>query len=141
MSDTNSEDRASLCDFTWSDGRQCRMLRSSSKSKYCLHHERRLRHFGETEKTASYIAEPITAGDFVPASALTHSLARVFLAVAEGRIEPKRATALARVGATLLRSICESSRELEECCNDKYWSQLIWSHYKNTPDFKSDDEN
>jgi len=42
MSKRNSEDRASSCSFTFSDGRQCRMLRHSRDSQFCPHHDRQL---------------------------------------------------------------------------------------------------
>ncbi len=139
MSAHSSKDDPSLCAFTFSDGRQCRMLRSSRTSKYCFHHERKLRHLRESDKTASDIWEPL-AGNFVPATALTHSLTRVFRAVAEGRIDPKSATALARVASTLLKSITASSAEFQECYIEEYWRQLVGDYYVDLPDYTPDDE-
>jgi hypothetical protein len=134
MSMQSAEDHPSSCAFTYSDGRQCRMLRANELAKFCPFHERKLRHFDAIDNTAESIILPMV-GDFVPASALTHSLTRVFQAVAEGRLNPKQASALARVGDTLLKSICESKREFEPVCNDDYWSQLIWKHYTDMPEF------
>jgi len=134
MSTKPSKDRASLCAFAYSDGRQCRMPRHSRQSKYCLPHDRKLRHLREAEETASNLSEPLS-GDFVPATALTHSLTRLFRALAEGRISPKCATALSRVAGTLLKSINESSREFQTCYRSRYWNQLIYDHYTDLPDY------
>jgi len=134
MSSNNSKDRASLCAFTFSDGRQCRMLRKSKKSRYCFDHERKLRHLREADETAANLCEPFI-GDFVPAAALTQSLTRVYHAVAEGRLDPKCATALARVASTLLKSIDAASDEFQQCYLDGYWCQLVREHYNNISDY------
>ena len=131
----NSNRSDSLCAFSFSDGRQCRMLRHSKKSQYCVHHERKLHHLRELDQTASAIAEPLE-NDFVPATALTHSLTRVFRAVAEGRFDPKTASALSRVASTLLKSINASSHEFQSCYREGYWRQLIRDHYNDLPDYQ-----
>jgi hypothetical protein len=115
------------------------MPRKSKKSRYCFDHERKLRHLREADETASDICEPI-AGDFVPATALTHSLTRVFRAVAEGRLDPKSATALARIASALLKSINASSAEFQACYLDDYWRQLVYDHYTDLPEYIPDDD-
>jgi len=134
MPEPNSKDRASLCAFTYSDGRHCRSLRHSSKSKYCLPHDRQLRNLKEADAVAADLVEPIS-GDFVPASALTHSLTRLFQLLAEGRIDPKSATALASVANTLLKSISKSNDEFQQCYLEHYWRQLVRGHYNDLPDY------
>jgi len=134
MSEQNSKDRASLCDFTWSDGRQCRSLRHSTKSKYCLPHDRELRNLKEADSIAADLVEPIS-GDFVPATALTHSLARLFQLLAEGRVDPKTATALASVANTLLKSIGKSNEEFQQCYLEGYWRQLVRTHFNDLPNY------
>jgi len=124
MSSNNSKDRASLCTFTYSDGRQCRMLRSSRKSKYCFHHERKLRHIEEVDDAAADLFDPISGG-FVTATALSQSVSRLFAAVAEGRLDPKQATALARVAEILLKTIYSSTEEFRGTYKESYWAQLV----------------
>lgn len=51
MSKQRSEDRASLCSFTFADGRHCRMLRARN-TNYCLHH---LQKVGGADPTVSYV--------------------------------------------------------------------------------------
>lgn len=110
------------------------MLRHSPQSQYCFDHERKLRHLTETDKIAADICEPI-AGDFVPATALTQSLTRVFRAVAEGRFNAKNATALARVATALLKSIDHSTREFRHCYRESYWHQFVRDRYNDLPDY------
>jgi hypothetical protein len=135
----SSNDNVSSCVFTYSDGRQCRMLRSSRRSQFCFYHERKLRHLRESDHTAAEICEPLS-NDFVPATALTQSLTRAMRAVAEGHLYPKCATALARVASTLLKSIEESTKEFQECYKDGPWRQLTHSHHTNLPIYESDDK-
>lgn len=130
----NSKNRTSLCAFTFSDGRQCRMLLHSKKSRYCFHHERKLRHLRQADQTAFDVCEPMD-GDFVPATALTQSLTRAFRAVAEGRIDHKTASALSRLASTLLKSIGASSDEFQSCYLESYWRQLVREHYVNVSDY------
>ena len=129
MSSDNSEDRASLCDFTFADGRRCRMLRHSPESQYCFDHQRKLRHRLETDQVASEICAPI-AGEFVPATAVAHSLTRVFRAVAAGRINPKTAAALTRVASMLLKSLPPATKEFEACARFGQARKLIRQHYQ-----------
>jgi hypothetical protein len=131
-----SDDRAPVCAFVYSDGRTCRMLPASSKSQFCFYHERKLRNVREADYTAAEICEPLSH-DFVPATALTQSLTRAFRAVAEGRIDAKSASALARLASTLLKSIDKSSAEFQECYKDEFWRQLIWSHHRDLPALES----
>jgi hypothetical protein len=126
----DSLDRASLCAFTFRDGRQCRMLRPSADSEYCFDHQRKLRHLHESDQVAAEICAPI-AGDFVPSTAVAQSLARVFRAVAEGRIEPQTASALARVGSALLKSLDGATQEFKHCYNDTHWRKQVRKHYNN----------
>jgi hypothetical protein len=110
MSAKSSKDRATLCAFSFSDGRQRRSLRHKPNSRYCLPHARKARHPEEADEVASEILEPIS-GNFVSASALTQSLVSLFSAVAEGRIGPKQASALAKVSTVLMKSIDAASHE------------------------------
>jgi len=139
MSKQISEDSASSCAFTYSDGRHCRMLRFTNTSNYCIHHARKLRHLNDVEDTASDLVEPIR-GSFVSATALTRSLTRLFADVAEGRINAKDAVALARVANTLLKTIPLSHAEFHDVYVDGYYSQLVQSSFADLPPYILDDE-
>jgi hypothetical protein len=65
MPSNDSDDRAAVCAYVYSDGRTCRMLLASSRSQFCLFHERKLRNLREADYTAAEICEPLSH-DFVP---------------------------------------------------------------------------
>lgn len=110
MSAKSSKDRASLCAFSYSDGRQCRMLRHSSKSQYCLPHDRKLRHLHEADDTATHVAAPLSQ-PFISATSLNYSLARLFSAIADGRVPPRTATPLINLSKILLKTVPMANRE------------------------------
>lgn len=87
------------------------MLRSSH-SKYCYHHALKLHHTGEVHQILLDLTKPASGGS-ASATALTHLLSRVCTSVAEGRIPPKQANAIARAAGALLKSI---SKSMEEPC-------------------------
>jgi len=134
MSSNNSKDRASLCTFAYSDGRQCRMLRSSRKSKYCFFHERKLRHIEEVDDATADLFDPISGG-FVTAIGLSQSVSRLFAAVAEGRLDPKQANALARVAEILLKTIYSSTEEFRGSFKESYWNQLVRQSCGKLPEY------
>jgi hypothetical protein len=134
MSTKHSQDHASSCAFAYSDGRHCRMPRRSKGSKYCTVHERKLRILNETDDVAAEIYAPINQS-FIPASALSVSLARVFAAVASGRVSAKNATAISRVADTLLKTISASTDEFRRCYREGYWMQVVRSNFYDLPDY------
>jgi hypothetical protein len=109
MSKRTPEDRASSCAFRFADGRQCRMPRSSH-SKYCFHHARKLYYLADVEEILPTLTEAVRGGS-TPASALAHILSCVCASVAQGRIAPKQANAIARDAGVLLKSISKSMEE------------------------------
>jgi hypothetical protein len=109
MATQTSEDRAPSCAFTYSDGRQCRMLRRHN-SKFCLYHERKMRHLREADCTAASVAEPLS-GNLVSSTALNQSLSRLFCAVADGAIPPKVAAQLISLSKVLAKNIGKADEE------------------------------
>ncbi len=134
-----SEDPASSCAFTYSDGRHCRMLRFTNTSNYCIHHARKLRHLNDLEDTAFNLVKPIR-GSFVSATALTRSLTLLFANVAEGRINAKDAVAMARVANTLLKTIPLSKQEFQHVYKEEYYSQLVCESFVDLPPYIPEDE-
>ncbi len=132
MSKPNSKDRASLCDFTYSDGRRCRMPRSFRDAKYCLHHERKFRRLREADCTASHVAEPLS-GNFISATSLNQSLARLFSAIADGRVHRKTAAELISVSKILLKTIPLAKTEFVLASNNpKAAHRMIRQMYDGT---------
>jgi hypothetical protein len=134
MSKRTTQNRASSCAFTSAHGRQCTMPRATS-SEYCYHHDRKLRYSKEAEQAALEIFQPIS-GNFIPAHALTESLARLFARVADGRISPNQASAMSKVADVLLRSVSHSTAEFKSSYRDGYFQQLVRESYGDLPPIK-----
>lgn len=133
MSSNDSEDRASLCAFTFADGRRCRLPRPSSNSEYCLHHLRKLRNLHEQDDTARRIARPLV-GEVIAPSCLNFAVARLFAAVVEGRISPRTANTLTNLSKVLLKTIPLAQRELLQTThNPAAWDDVVRQIY-NLPD-------
>ena len=133
MSSNDSEDRESLCAFTFADGRRCRMPRPFSNSEYCHHHQRKLRHLREHDDTAHNIALPLI-GEVIAPSSLNFAVARLFAAVAEGRIPPKTANTLTNLAKVLLKTIPNAQNEFLRALRDPAcWDDVVRQIY-NLPD-------
>jgi len=135
MSNKLSQDDTSLCTFTFADGRRCRMLRDTPRSKYCVFHLRKLRQLHEVEQITMDLFQPLSTG-FVPANALAQSLSRLFARVAEGRIKAKDAIAMARIADTLLKTIPMATLEFRETYIPEYWMQLVRRSFGNLPAYQ-----
>jgi hypothetical protein len=134
MSAKSSKDRASLCAFSFSDGRQCRIPRHKRNSRYCFAHARKARHLEEADEIAQQILEPLS-GSFVSSASMTQSLVHLYAAVTEGRIPPKQAAALAKVSSVLMKSIDASNHEFQTVFIPTYWAQLVRSSYGDLPSY------
>jgi len=132
MSKPTAHDLSSLCAFTYADNHYCRMLRSSSRSRYCEYHRRKLLPLQSSAEVTASLYEPIGQG-FVPVTGLTQSLARLFACVAEGTIKAKDAVAMARVAETLLKTIPLSDTEFKTIYLDEYRQQLVEDSFGELP--------
>ena len=137
MSAKSSKDRASLCAFTSSDGRQCRIPRHKRNSRYCFAHARKHRHLEEADEVAREILEPLS-GSFVSSASMTQSLIHLYAAVTEGRFPPKQAAALAKVSSVLMKSIDASSHEFRTVFIPSYWAYLVRGSMGELPPFLRD---
>ena|SRR5271163_912185 len=104
MSTIHTEDRASLCSFTFVDGRRCRIPRRHGHPYLCTFHARREAKLFAGEKVGEEIARYLS-GEYVPAGDLCLALGRLFAAVAQGQVEPKTVAALAHLGRSLVQTL------------------------------------
>jgi hypothetical protein len=88
---THAKDRASLCSFTFSDGRRCRSPRRDSHPHLCTFHARKEAQALGGEEAGKDIAF-FLSGEYVSAGDLTFALGRLFSAVAQGQVKPKTAS-------------------------------------------------
>ena len=110
MSANRSQDRASLCSFTFVDGRRCRIPRRHGHPYLCTFHARREAKIFARENVGEEIARYLS-GEHVPASDLFSALGRLFAAVAQGEVEPKTVAALAHLGRSLVQALPVAQEE------------------------------
>jgi hypothetical protein len=108
------------CQFTFSDGRQCRMARSEIHPSLCTFHaEREEQLFGEpgshTFGASLDLPELHSAcRDLNTAPGVHRALAEVFRLLARRRISRQEAATFAHLGYLLLRSIAAARAEADE---------------------------
>jgi hypothetical protein len=117
MSNKTSGTRASSCAYTFSDGRQCRSL-PHHNSKYCLHHDRKLRRLREEESTAAFVAEPLES-TFISESSLNSALSRLFSAIIDQRVSHKTAIQLINLSRILYKTIPRANHEFITAFNNR----------------------
>jgi hypothetical protein len=110
MSTIHPEDRASLCSFTFVDGRRCRIPRRDGHPYLCTFHARREAKIFAGEKVGEEIARYLS-GEHVPAGELCSALGRLFAAVSQGQVEPKTVAALAHLGRSLVQALHVTQEE------------------------------
>jgi hypothetical protein len=129
MSTLRSKDRASLCTFTFADGRRCRTPRSSGHPHFCYDHARKNAQAQATEKLGRDISY-FLSGEYLTACDLSLALGRVFAALAHGHIKPKAAATLAYLGQTLLQTIQLAQHEYTNAFSTDSWRDVVHSHVK-----------
>jgi hypothetical protein len=103
MSSIRPQDRASLCTFTFADGRRCRTP-LFSHPRLCFDHARKEAQAHPADQAGSDLSS-FFSGDCVSAHDLSAAIARLLPDVARGQIKRKTASALANLSRTLVRTI------------------------------------
>src|SRR5580693_9554407 len=117
-------DRASLCLFTFSDGRRCRTPRTGNHPHFCFDHAQK----EARARTAETIGEDLAyffSGDYLSANDLSTALARILPAVVRGDIKPKIARTVAYLAQTLLQSIRLAQHEYINAFDTPRWRKAI----------------
>jgi len=134
MSSDRPQDRASLCLFTFTDGRRCRTPRSGSHPHFCFYHARK----ESKSKTAEKLSDDLSyffSGDYVSACDLSTAIARLISAVARGDIKPRAATTIAYLAQTLSQTIRLAQHEYINAFGDKAWRQIVHNSVKLNSDY------
>lgn len=110
MSKKPSKDRASLCTFTFADGRRCKSPRQAGNPDFCYFHAQRELQRLAAKNAGNFIAAGVST-DYVSACALNGSLGRLFRAVACGQINPKTAHTLAYLAQVMAQTLPMAEEE------------------------------
>jgi hypothetical protein len=140
MSTIRSKDRASLCSFTFADGRKCRSPRFKNHAHLCYFHALK-----ESQANASVIIGRNIlnrfSGSYLSACDLTNALGQVFSGVAQGSIKRKTAATLAYLGQTMVNSIQIAQDEYINAFSTDHWRDTIHSSVtSNSHDGSAEDD-
>src|SRR5215467_5764833 len=127
MSTIPSKDRASLCTFTFADGRRCRTPRQSGHPLYCCFHARKQAHLDAADQLGRDFAF-LLSGDYFSACDLAAALGRLFAAVARGDVKPRTAATLVYLALTLLQTIQVAQDEYINAFSTDGWRRLVHNH-------------
>jgi hypothetical protein len=125
MSTLRSQDRVSLCIFTFTDGRRCRTPHHSGHPYLCYFHARKEAQALAAEQAGRDISACLSSGRYLSACNLSLALGRLFSAVAQGHIKPKTANTLAYLGQTLLQTIRLAQHEYINAFDTDAWRSAV----------------
>ncbi|OLD00435.1 MAG: hypothetical protein DMG35_17365 [Acidobacteria bacterium] len=129
-----AKDRASLCTFTFVDGRRCRTPRQSGHPQFCCFHARKQAQVEAAEQLGRDFAY-FFSGDYFSACDLAAALGRLFAAVARGEVKPRTAATLAYLAQTLLQTIHLAEHEYSNAFGSDDWRKIIYSHVKENANY------
>ncbi len=124
MSSVITQVRVPVCLFTFADGRRCRTPRSRNHVYYCFFHARKEAH----AKAADGLGHDLThrfSGNYHSACELTTALGRIILAVVQGQIDPKTATAVGFLSQTILQAIPPAQKEYLATFGQDSWTNAV----------------
>src|SRR5580704_10888645 len=118
-----SDGLATYCQFYFSGG-CCRMLRSPAHPVFCAFHARQEFQLLESQRLGGEISASLH-GDFLTATNINHVLGKLFIAVAQDRVPPRKATALAFLGQVMLSSLPHVKQEFPFHYNFEQWNEAL----------------
>ena len=136
MSTNRSNARASLCSFTFTDGRQCRTPRAAHPY-LCTFHARKDAQALAAEAAGKDIAYHLS-GAFVSACDLSSALGRLFSAVAQGQVKPKTASTLAYLAQSLVQTLPLARHEYINAYDTDTWRDTIRASHEQSADHSAD---
>jgi hypothetical protein len=116
---TNNGDN-SRCDFTFSDGRQCRNQRAS----LCAHHTPKQKRGGKSAALSAPELEALCA-DLTTATGINRALAQTFLLMAQGRISRKDAVAFGYLSQLMLQTVSGVRAEYVAANGYRQWENKL----------------
>src|SRR6266705_5093194 len=132
---TPKNDRASLCSFTFSDGRRCRTPRIGKHPRLCFYHAQKEARARAAQKLGKDLAY-FFSGDYLSACDLSTALARLIPAVVRGDVKSKTAHTVAYLVQTLMQAIHISQHEYCEAFDTDGWREAIRNSVKGNYDYR-----
>jgi hypothetical protein len=114
---------SALCQFSFADGRTCRMFRQDEHPSLCVFHARAERQIMESDQLGSELAATLT-GRFMTATDINFALGKLYKAIAQNRIPPRNASNLAFVGKLLLLSLDKLKNEFKFSYDYEQWKKM-----------------
>jgi hypothetical protein len=125
MKNKNSRTSVSKrCQFQFSDGRCCRMLRSPAHPVFCTFHARQELQLRESQLLGTEISASLN-GNFLTATDINHVLGKLFTAAAQDRIPLRKAAALTYLGQVLLSSLPLVKKEFPFHYKFDHWNEAV----------------
>src|SRR5271154_938030 len=121
---SNPKDRASLCLFTFTDGRRCRTPRTTGHLHFCFYHARKESQARVAERLGNDL-NFFLSGEYLSANDLCAALGRIIPAVVRGDIKPRTATTVAYLAQTLLQTIPLAQDEYINAFGTPEWRETI----------------
>ena len=112
------------CQFQFSDGRSCRMLRTPSHPIFCTFHARQELQLIESQRLGNEISSTLN-GDFLTATDINHVLGKLFIAVAQDRVPVRKALALTYMGQVMLTSLPHVKQEFPFSYKFDHWNKVL----------------
>src|SRR5277367_5940225 len=113
MSSLSPKDRASLCIFSYADGRRCRTPRIADHPHFCYDHAQKESRAATADKLAKVLSA-FFSGHYISANDVATAVARLIPAVVRGDIKPRTARTVAYMAQTLLQSIHLAQSEFKD---------------------------
>ncbi len=115
---------ATRCQFHFSDGRSCRMLRSPDHASFCSFHARQELQILESQRLGGEISTSLH-GDFLTGTDINHVLGKLFIALAQDRVPVRKAAALTRLGQVMLSSLAHVKEEYPFAYKSDHWNEVL----------------
>src|SRR5690242_13433813 len=136
MSSLSRKDRASLCRFTFSDGRQCRSSLAGDSQNLCPYHFRRESQALAADKLGKDLSY-FLSGQYITACDLSISLGRLIPALVRGDIKPKTARTVAYLAQILFQTIQRAQHEYINAYDSDEWRSVIRNSVRQNADYRN----
>jgi hypothetical protein len=118
-----SPDPETLCNYPYSDGRQCRMLRDPGHPSLCFFHSREERQQLELDRIGEDLAS--LSSEFHTMTEVRRAVAQLFKLVARNRIPLGNARLLAYLAQLLVYSQPDARQEIKFAFGHDGWNQTL----------------